>query len=372
LLFSRTDNRLAKIALRHVRKVFPNGQEAVAGISFTVEDGEFAVLVGPSGCGKTTTLRMIAGLEEITSGEVFIGDQVVNDAPPRDRDVALVFQNYALYPHMSAFENMALGLRLRKYPKREIHTRVMQAAEILSVTNVMHRKPKQLSGGQRQRIAVGRAIVRKPKVFLFDEPLSNLDAQLRTQMRVEITNLHRQLDATMVYVTHDQTEAMTMGTRIIVMKEGSVQQIDTPRMLYRRPANLFVAGFIGRPTMNFFSGRIRAAPEESYIFCSASGNIHLPLPANRDLSEFLECSVVAGVRSEDLFLATESTSCIEATPLLWEDSGAETLLHARSGEDAFVVRMQKGVTRAALCFTVDPNRVHLFDAETEKALPFGK
>ena len=245
---------MASVTLENVCKTYDNGQVAVTDANFAVQDGEFMVLVGPSGCGKSTTLRMLAGLESVTSGTIHIDDQVVNDMPPKDRDVAMVFQNYALYPHMSVFDNMAFGLKLRKYSKKEIKVRVNQAADTLGLMEILKRKPKQLSGGQQQRVAVGRAIVRKPKVFLFDEPLSNLDAKLRIQMRAEIARLHRELAATMVYVTHDQTEAMTLGDRIVVMKDGVVQQIAAPLTLYSEPANVFVAGFIGNPAMNFIEG----------------------------------------------------------------------------------------------------------------------
>ena len=247
---------MASVRLTNVKKVYEGGVIAVHEMSLDVKEKEFVVLVGPSGCGKSTTLRMIAGLEEVTSGEVFIDDKLVNDVPPKDRDIAMVFQNYALYPHMSVYENMAFGLKLRKFPKKEIDERVREAAAILGIEEYLDRKPKALSGGQRQRVAVGRAIVRKPKVFLFDEPLSNLDAKLRVQMRTEISKLHHRLGATMIYVTHDQTEAMTMGDKIVLMKDGFVQQIDAPLDIYARPNNKFVAGFIGSPAMNFLDGSI--------------------------------------------------------------------------------------------------------------------
>ena len=246
---------MASVQLNHIYKVYPNGVKAVNDFTMDIADKEFIVFVGPSGCGKSTTLRMIAGLEEITAGELRIGDVVVNDVEPKDRDIAMVFQNYALYPHMTVYENMAFGLKLRKMPKEEIDARVKEAARILGITEYLDRKPKAMSGGQRQRVALGRAIVREPKVFLLDEPLSNLDAKLRTAMRSEISKLHHKLQTTFIYVTHDQVEAMTMGTRIVVMKDGYVQQIDSPRNLYRYPSNKFVAGFIGTPQMNFFDGK---------------------------------------------------------------------------------------------------------------------
>ena len=248
---------MASLQLNHIYKVYPNGVKAVNDFTMDIADKEFIVFVGPSGCGKSTTLRMIAGLEEITAGELRIGDVVVNDMEPKDRDIAMVFQNYALYPHMTVYENMAFGLKLRKVPKDEIDRKVREAAEILGITEYLDRKPKAMSGGQRQRVALGRAIVREPKVFLLDEPLSNLDAKLRTAMRSEISKLHHKLQTTFIYVTHDQVEAMTMGTRIVVMKDGFVQQIDTPRNLYRFPCNKFVAGFIGTPQMNFFEGTLK-------------------------------------------------------------------------------------------------------------------
>ena len=269
---------MAEVVLKDVTKVFDREVVAVDHLNLKVEHGEFVVLVGPSGCGKSTTLRMIAGLEEVTEGEIYIDGRLVNDLPPKDRDVAMVFQNYALYPHMTVYQNMAFGLKMRKYPKSEIEQRVKEAAEILGITHLLDRKPKALSGGERQRVAVGRAIVRRPKVFLFDEPLSNLDAKLRVQMRTEISKLHSQLGATMIYVTHDQMEAMTMGDRIVVLKDGVVQQVDTPLNLYNRPANRFVAGFIGSPSMNFLEGTL--VREEGLYFDGAVSYTHLTLPTN--------------------------------------------------------------------------------------------
>src|ERR1700688_860668 len=272
---------MAQVALRDIVKTFDK-TPAVQGINLDIADREFIVLVGPSGCGKSTTLRMIAGLEEATSGEIYIGDQLVNDVPPKDRDIAMVFQNYALYPHMTVFENMSFGLRLRKFPKAEIKERVENAARILDITDLLARQPKQLSGGQRQRVAMGRAIVRNPKGFLFDEPLSNLDAKLRVQMRAEIKELHQRLKTTTVYVTHDQIEAMTMADKIVVMNDGKVEQIGTPLELYDHPANLFVAGFIGSPAMNFLPGKIRLNGRAEF---ETADGINLPLasaPANSD------------------------------------------------------------------------------------------
>ena len=253
---------MANLKLKHIYKVYPNGVKAVNDFTMDIEDKEFIVFVGPSGCGKSTTLRMIAGIEEITAGELYIGDEYVNYVEPKNRDIAMVFQNYALYPHMTVYDNMAFGLKLHKVPKKEVDRRVREAAEILGITEYLDRKPKAMSGGQRQRVALGRAIVREPKVFLLDEPLSNLDAKLRTAMRSEICKLHRKLQTTFIYVTHDQTEAMTMGTKIVVMKDGFVQQIDTPRNLYRYPQNKFVAGFIGTPQMNFFEGTLEKTDDK--------------------------------------------------------------------------------------------------------------
>src|ERR1035437_3835268 len=266
---------MAEVTLKNISKVYDGGKPAVKDVNIEIKDKEFVVLVGPSGCGKSTTLRMIAGLEEITSGEIFIDGKKVNDVSPKDRDIAMVFQNYALYPHMTVFDNMAFGLKLRKFPKQEIKTRVTDAAKILGLEDFLQRKPKALSGGQRQRVAVGRAIVRKPKVFLFDEPLSNLDAKMRVQMRAEISKLHVRLEATMIYVTHDQVEAMTMGDRIVVMKDGIILQVATPLDLYENPANLFVAGFIGTPPMNLFEGVIRRAAE-GWIFDGETQQVALP------------------------------------------------------------------------------------------------
>ena len=358
---------MASVTLRDVGKTYDNGQVAVRGASFTVGDGEFMVLVGPSGCGKSTTLRMLAGLESVTTGTIEIDDQVVNDMPPKDRDVAMVFQNYALYPHMTVFDNMAFGLKLRKYSKKEIKSRVNQAAETLGLKEILNRKPKQLSGGQQQRVAVGRAIVRKPKVFLFDEPLSNLDAKLRVQMRTEIARLHRELEATMVYVTHDQTEAMTLGDRIVVMKDGVVQQIDAPLDLYRQPANLFVAGFIGNPAMNCVEGTMQAGDDGEY-FESNSGKIRIPMEG-RGISHGQ--SVTAGIRPENLKLVTEDAT-FEAERMLVEHLGAETLIHARSGPDTFVARVKAEEAAdlgPTVKFALTPEHIHLFDAQTGRAWP---
>src|SRR4051812_4391143 len=306
---------MAEVSCRKVVKMYDGGVQAVKGIDLDIADQEFVVLVGPSGCGKSTTLRMVAGLEEISEGEILIGDRVVNGVPPKDRDIAMVFQNYALYPHMNVYDNLAFGLKLRKYPKAEIKKRVSDAASILGIEALLERKPKALSGGQRQRVAVGRAIVRQPKVFLFDEPLSNLDAKMRVQMRAEITKLHQRLQATMIYVTHDQIEAMTMGDRIVVMNNGVVQQIDTPLALYNKPANLFVAGFLGSPPMNFINGRLKQDGDAIVFTEIEQGTIELRLPAHQRSAarEFLDQPVMFGIRPEDIELAQFTSS----SPATW-------------------------------------------------------
>jgi multiple sugar transport system ATP-binding protein len=335
---------MAKVSLAQVDKIYPGGVAAVSGFSMEIRDGEFVVLVGPSGCGKSTTLRMVAGLEEISAGTISIGDRVVNDVPPKDRDIAMVFQNYALYPHMTVRENMAFGLKLRNFPKAEIEQRVQETARILGLETLLDRRPKALSGGQRQRVAVGRAIVRKPAVFLFDEPLSNLDAKMRVQMRVEISRLHHQLGATMLYVTHDQVEAMTMGERIVVMQDGRIQQIADPITLYDQPANRFVAGFIGTPPMNFFEGKLTgsaAAP----VF-EAPGNVRLPVAVSQRaaLAAHHNAPITFGIRPEDVGSAMAeqqvNASRIRATVEVIEPMGSETFLHLRVAESTFVCRVE--------------------------------
>ncbi len=295
---------MAGLLLKNISKTYPGQVTAVRNLSLEIQDKEFLVLVGPSGCGKTTTLRMIAGLEDISAGELYIGDRLVNDVPPKDRDIAMVFQNYALYPHLSVYDNMAFGLKLRKMPKGEIRQNVLEAARILDLEDLLGRKPKELSGGQRQRVALGRAMVRKPQVFLMDEPLSNLDAQLRTQMRIEIARLHKKLATTFIYVTHDQTEAMTMGTRIVVMKEGLVQQVDTPRHIYNHPANRFAAGFIGNLRMNFLEVSFK---EQKNGLCAGLGDFLLPVPPVRGAALRAKgCrqggKAILGIRAEHLAL----------------------------------------------------------------------
>ncbi len=370
---------MASVKLENVRKVYDNDVVAVHDASFEVGDGEFVVLVGPSGCGKSTMLRMIAGLETITRGRLYIGDRPVNDVPPKDRDIAMVFQNYALYPHMSVYDNMAFGLKLRKYSKEEIRTRVEQAAQILGIEGILDRKPKQLSGGQRQRVAVGRAIVRKPRVFLFDEPLSNLDAKLRVQMRTEISKLHRQLGATMVYVTHDQVEAMTMGDRIVVLRDGYIQQIDKPLELYNHPANKFVAGFIGSPSMNFVPGRIENG--SGLAFRAANDAFTLPLSNldNPALKEYAGRSVTLGIRPEDIYVSgspfirnpvSEALLTLEVV----EPMGNEIFVYARSGDQEVVARVAPQVLPEPgepIRLAFDLRKLHFFDSDTEATIGEG-
>lgn len=334
---------MAEVTLKNVFKVYPGDVTAVRDVNLEIHDKEFVVLVGPSGCGKSTTLRMIAGLEEISSGTIDIDGRVVNDVPPKDRDIAMVFQNYALYPHMSVYKNMAFGLKLRGFPKAEIDQRVRQAAEILNITEYLERKPKALSGGQRQRVAVGRAIVRQPKAFLFDEPLSNLDAKMRVQMRMEISKLHHQLQSTMIYVTHDQVEAMTMGDRIVVMKDGVIQQVDAPLKIYESPANRFVASFIGSPPMNFFEGTLSQRADGLYF---TEGNFSVKVDARhaKALLEAKQEQVVLGIRPENIqdsvFAVNPSPdSLIKAKVEVVEPMGAEVFLYLSVGVHNFIARV---------------------------------
>ncbi len=363
---------MAEVKLVNVSKIYDNNVIAVNDVTFTVEDKEFVVLVGPSGCGKTTTLRMIAGLEEISKGELYIDNVFMNNVPAKDRDIAMVFQNYALYPHMTVFENMAFGLKIRKLPKDEIKRRVEEAAKILGIEKLLDRKPKQLSGGQRQRVAVGRAIVRKPKVFLFDEPLSNLDAKFRVQMRTEISKLHHRLEATMIYVTHDQTEAMTMGDRIVVMKDGIVQQIDTPLNLYNFPVNKFVAGFIGSPAMNFIEGKI--IQENGLKFVSEKGELIFSISNNiENLRNYINKKIIAGIRPEE-FQPAENQNAKENVNVfveVVEPMGNESFIYFLIDEIQFVARVSSIVQvrpEQNFQFSFDPSRVHFFDFETEKRI----
>ena len=365
---------MAGVTYKDVTKKFGD-MMAVDNVSFQVEDKEFLVLVGPSGCGKTTALRLLAGLEEITGGEILIGDRVVNDVAPKDRDIAMVFQSYALYPHLSVYENMAFGLKLRKTPKDEINRRVNQAAEVLGITELLQRKPRQLSGGQRQRVAVGRAIVREPKVFLFDEPLSNLDAKLRVQMRTEISKLHQRLQTTFIYVTHDQVEAMTMATRIAVINKGKLQQIDTPQNLYDRPANLFVAGFIGSPAMNFFPGRLRKENDRVLV---DTGDFAIPLPIEREKTyeTLVGRDVVFGIRPENIHDAHFTPLNIHGETIhmkvdVTELMGNEIFLYLVSGKNSCVARVDprsKSKIGEQVQVVFDMDNIHVFDAQTEEAL----
>jgi multiple sugar transport system ATP-binding protein len=363
---------MAQVQLESIRKEYDNGFVAVHDATFTIEDGEFVVLVGPSGCGKSTTLRMIAGLESISSGRLSIGARVVNDLPPKERDIAMVFQNYALYPHLDVYENMAFGLKLRKFPKAEVDERVREASRVLGLDGVLDRKPKQLSGGQRQRVALGRAIVRKPQVFLFDEPLSNLDAKLRVQTRAEISRLHHRLGATTVYVTHDQVEAMTMGDRIVVLKDGVIQQIAPPLELYDRPANRFVAGFIGSPAMNFLEGQLTG--EDGRLVFDGGEGLRVEVPRERAGSASPGDRVTLGVRPEDLRPAAEGTgdSSVIALELeLLEPMGNEVFVYARHEAHQLVARVPPQALPQPgeqIRLAVEPSRVHLFDGETEARL----
>ena len=368
---------MASLSLKNIYKVYPNGFEAVKNFNLEIADQEFIIFVGPSGCGKSTTLRMIAGLEDISSGELRIGDRLVNDVEPKDRDIAMVFQNYALYPHMSVYENMAFGLKLRKVPTEEIDKMVKDAAKILDLTSLLDRKPKALSGGQRQRVAMGRAIVRNPKVFLMDEPLSNLDAKLRVQMRIEIAKLHQRLGTTIIYVTHDQTEAMTLGTRIVVMKDGVIQQVDTPQNLYDRPQNLFVAGFMGSPQMNFLDAVVEIQGETAYLKV-ADKSIPLPPSKSKKLIEggYDGRTVVFGIRPEDVYdsemmVENSPLSVFEATIRVYELLGAEVFLYFDLENFPITARVDPRTTARpgdVVKFAFDVDKIHVFDKETEQII----
>jgi multiple sugar transport system ATP-binding protein len=365
---------MASVTYEHVTKHFGD-VVAVNDLSLEVADKEFLVLVGPSGCGKTTALRLLAGLEETTEGKISIADRVVNDVAPKDRDIAMVFQSYALYPHMSVYDNMAFGLKLRKTPKTEIDARVKEAAKILGIEHLLDRKPKQLSGGQRQRVALGRAIVRKPKVFLMDEPLSNLDAKLRVQTRAELSKLHQRLETTFIYVTHDQMEAMTMGTRIAVLKDGLLQQLDTPQNLYDKPVNIFVAGFIGSPAMNLFDATLVGTKEDMYV---DTGSFRVKVPAGRlpALAPYLGKEVTFGIRPENMhdpdftppgIMPVRVPAKVDVTELM----GNEVFLYLVTGKSSYIARVDPR-THARLGMDVevvfDMDHVHIFDRETEKAI----
>ena len=365
---------VAKVQLENLTKKF-GPVTAVNDVTLEIPDKQFTVLVGPSGCGKTTCLRLVAGLEEATGGNIYIGDRRVNDVPPKDRDIAMVFQNYALYPHMSVYDNMAFGLRLRKYPKSEIDRRVKEAADLLGIEGLLHRKPKQLSGGQRQRVALGRAIVRDPQVFLMDEPLSNLDAKLRVHTRAEIKKLHARLQTTTIYVTHDQVEAMTMGDRIVVMHDGVVQQTDTPLNLYGKPANLFVAGFIGSPAMNFLPGRL--TQRDSKVEVDA-GAFRLPVPEDiaREAREWVGKEIIFGIRPEDiqdraLWRDAPAEWTVRALVDVHEPLGSDIILYLSAGDQSVIARVDAH-SEAQMGRPVDVvfnmRKMHLFHPETSQVI----
>jgi len=368
---------MASLSLKNVCKVYPNGFVAVKDFNLDVADKEFIIFVGPSGCGKSTTLRMIAGLEEISSGELWIGDKLVNDVEPKDRDIAMVFQNYALYPHMTVYDNMSFGLKLRKVPKPEIDKLVHEAAKILGIEQLLDRKPKALSGGQRQRVAMGRAIVRNPKVFLMDEPLSNLDAKLRVQMRIEIQKIHQRLETTIIYVTHDQTEAMTLGTRIVVLKDGIIQQVDTPQNLYDKPCNVFVAGFMGSPQMNLINAKVVQSGED-VVLMFGGNTVKLPEGKAQKLIEagYVDTTVIMGIRPEDLndseVIINANPDCvIEATVRVYELLGAEVFLYFDIDEVNCTARVNPRTTARpgdTIKLGIDMTKLHIFDKDTEQVI----
>ena len=367
---------MPEIKLTHVTKRWGKFY-AVDDLSLDMEDNSFITLLGPSGCGKTTTLRMIAGLEEISKGEMYIGGRLINDVPPKDRDIAMVFQSYALYPHMTVYKNIAFGLELRKMPKDEIDKRVHEAAKILEIEHLLDRKPKALSGGQRQRVAMGRAIVRNPKVFLMDEPLSNLDAKLRVQMRIEIAKLHQRLGTTIIYVTHDQTEAMTLGTRIVVMKDGVIQQVDTPQNLYEKPCNLFVAGFMGSPQMNFLDATVKVEGDVANLVI-AGHSIPLPPAKSKKLIDggYDGKVVTFGIRPEDvydseMYIETSPQSVFTSTIKVYELLGAEVYLYFDLDEFPMTARVDSRTTARpgdTVKLAMDLDKVHIFDKETERTI----
>ena len=365
---------MASLSLKNICKVYPNGFEAVKDFNLEVEDQEFIIFVGPSGCGKSTTLRMIAGLEEISSGEFYIDGKLMNDVEPKDRDIAMVFQNYALYPHMTVFDNMAFGLKLRKVPKDEIKKKVEEAAKILDLEKLLDRKPKALSGGQRQRVAMGRAIVRNPKVFLMDEPLSNLDAKLRVQMRSEIASLHNRLKATIIYVTHDQTEAMTLGTRIVVLKDGVIMQVDSPQKLYNEPNNLFVAGFIGSPQMNFIDAVCKVEGERVTLNFEKTSVVLPPAKAKKLIDGgYNGKTVVMGIRPEDIGdsqieIEAHKDTVFETDVTGYELLGSEVLLYFNVAGTAMTAKVDSRTTARMgdhITLAIDPEKIHCFDKETE-------
>lgn len=377
---------MASLKLNNIFKIYPGGVVAVSDVNLEIRDKEFIVLVGPSGCGKSTTLRMIAGLEDISKGELYIGDRLVNDIAPKDRDIAMVFQNYALYPHMTVFDNMAFGLKLRKVPKDEINSKVEEAAKMLNLTELLQRKPKAMSGGQRQRVALGRCIVRQPQVFLLDEPLSNLDAKLRAEMRTVIAKLHKRLGTTFIYVTHDQTEAMTMADRIVVMKDGFVQQIDTPQNLYENPCNKFVASFLGSPMMNFINatlireeGRYQVEFGTQATRSRAAELFRIELPdskINDEIPDYVGKEIILGIRPEDInddprYVSESTTGVVDCNVELTELMGAEIFLYLVTGDVNITARVSPRSTSRIgdqIQVAFDPNKIHLFDKETDRTI----
>jgi multiple sugar transport system ATP-binding protein len=366
---------MTNLSLKHIHKVYSGNIEVVKDFNLEIEDKEFIVFVGPSGCGKSTTLRMVAGLEEISKGELYIGDNLVNDVAPKDRDIAMVFQNYALYPHMTVYDNMAFGLKLRKISEAEIDKKVREAARILDIEHLLDRKPKALSGGQRQRVAMGRAIVREPKVFLMDEPLSNLDAKLRVQMRTEISKLHNKLQTTFIYVTHDQVEAMTLGSRIVVMKDGIIQQVDTPQQIYNNPVNMFVAGFIGSPQMNFIQCKVEET--EGKVSISFENERIILLEASAKIVKdkgYIGKEVVLGIRPENIYEEVTSENknmVIEAKVELTELMGAETYIYLSKGKSNITARVSGSSMAKAgdrIKVTLNTNKIHMFDKDTEMTI----
>ncbi len=368
---------MASITFKNIVKTFEDGTTVVPDLNLEIKDKEFIILVGPSGCGKSTTLRMIAGLESVSSGELYIGDKLVNDVPPKNRDIAMVFQSYALYPHMTVYKNMAFALSLRKVDKAEIDRKVREAARILDIEQYLDRKPRALSGGQRQRVALGRAMVRDPKVFLLDEPLSNLDAKLRGEMRAQIARLHKRLGTTFVYVTHDQTEAMTMGDRIVVMRDGIINQIDTPENLYEHPNNMFVAGFIGTPQMNFITATLI---RKGVYYFAEMGDICLPLPKrlqnNEDIKRYIGKQIIYGIRPEDLHVGSKwqmpkGENKIEVTAELAEMMGSEIYVYSNLGDNKLIAKIpssEKIKTGMDVSLYFDIEKPHIFDRETEKLI----
>ncbi|MDD3087821.1 MAG: sn-glycerol-3-phosphate ABC transporter ATP-binding protein UgpC [Candidatus Omnitrophica bacterium] len=366
---------MAQVSLNKVCKLFPGNVKAVDNVNLGIENKEFMVLVGPSGCGKSTTLRMIAGLEEISSGDIYIGNKKVNDVPAKDRDIAMVFQNYALYPHMTVFENMSFGLRLRHMPKAEIMQRVNEAADILGIKRLLNRKPRELSGGERQRVAVGRAIVRKPMVFLFDEPLSNLDAKMRVQMRTEIHKLHLKLQTTIIYVTHDQTEAMTMGDRIAVMKDGILHQVADPISIYDHPKNKFVASFIGSPPMNFMNGKIIKKDNRLYFY-EGKVNVKLVEDMRQKLAPYVDREIIFGIRSEDIYdklFVSEAPpeNVVKVNCEVYEPMGSEVYLYLNTGKHTFIARVgahNRPKVNQEMDLVFDMSKVHFFDKDSEETI----